>query len=102
MRTPKNTATVAETVCEALSTSVHRRSQQLNISETSMRRIMHKDLGKTPQKAQLVQKLKPIDHPMCFRFAKWACDRLTEDADFAKKIPFSDKPYFDLGGHVNK
>ena len=23
------------------------------------------------------------------RFAKWACDRLTEDADFGKKIIFS-------------
>ena len=22
---------------------------------------------------------------MCYRFAKWACDRLTEGADFGKK-----------------
>ena len=36
------------------------------------------------------------------RFAKWACDRLTEDADFAKKIIFSDEAHFDLGGYVNK
>ena len=28
---------------------------------------------------------------------KWACDRLTEDADFGKKIIFSDKAHFDLG-----
>ena len=34
---------------------------------------------------QLVQEVKPIDHPMRFRFAKWASDRLTEDADFGKK-----------------
>ena len=45
----------------------------------------------TPYKVQLVQELKPIDHLMRFRFAQWACDRLTEDAD-------SD---FDLGGYVN-
>ena len=31
------------------------------------------------------------------RFAKWACDRLTKDADFGKK-----KTHFDLGGYVNK
>ena len=37
-----------------------------------------------------------------FRFAKWACDRLTEDADFGKKIIFSDEVHFDLGGYVNK
>lgn len=102
VRTPENIAAVAESVREAPSTSIHRRSQQLNISETSLRRILHKDLGMTPYKVQLVQELKPTDHPMRFRFAKWACDRLTEDADFAKKIIFSDEAHFDLGGYVNK
>ena len=34
---------------------------------------------------------------------KWACDRLTEDADFVKKkIIFSGEARFDLGGYVNK
>ena len=50
-----------------------------------MRRILHKDLGMTPYKVQLVQESKPNDHPMLFRFAKWACDEFTEDADFGKK-----------------
>ena len=37
------------------------------------------------------------------RFAKWTCDRLTEDADLEKKIiVFSDEAYFDLGRYVNK
>ena len=65
-----------------------------------MRRILHKDLGMTPYIVQLVQELKPIDHPKRFRFVKWACDRLTENADFGKKIIFSH--HFDLGGYVNK
>ena len=31
----------------------------------------------------------------------WACDQLTEDADFAKKKNiFSDEAHFDLGGYV--
>ena len=81
VRTPVNIAAVAESVCEASSTSIHGRSQQLNISETSLRRILHKDLGTTPYKVQLVQQLKP----MRFHFAKSACDRLSEDADFGKK-----------------
>ena len=51
---------------------------------------------------QLIQELKSIDHPMSFRFVKWACDRLT-DADFGKKkIIFSDEAHFDLDGYVNK
>ena len=34
---------------------------------------------------------------------KWACNRLTEDADFGKKKTFlSVEAYFDLGGYVNK
>ena len=98
MRTPDNIAAVAENVCEAPSTSIHRRSQQLNVSETSLRRILHKDLGMTPYKVQLAQELKPIDHPMRFRFAKWACDRLIEDADFGKKLSFQMKFVLSLAG----
>ena len=64
VRTPENIDAVAKSVREAPSTSVHRRSQQLNISETSLRRILHKDLGMTPYKVQLVQELKPTDHPI--------------------------------------
>ena len=95
--TPENIAAVAESVCEVPSTSIHRRSQQMNISETLLRRILHKDLGMTPYKVQLIPELKPI------RFAKWACYRLTEDADFVKnKIIFSDEPHFNLDGYVNK
>ena len=63
----------------------HSRSQQLNILETSLRQILHKNLGITPYKVQLVQELKPIDHPMRFRFAKCAYDRFTEDVDFGKE-----------------
>ena len=39
---------------EESSTSIHRRSQQLNISETSLRRILHKDFGMMPYNVQLV------------------------------------------------
>ena len=103
MRTPENIVAVAESVYEAPSTAIHRRSQQLNISGDIIETNLHKDLAMTPNKVQLVQELKPIDHPMRFRFAKWACDRLTEDADFGKKkIIFSDEAHFDLGGYVNK
>ena len=41
VRKPENIAAVAESVREASSTPIHRRSQQLNISATSLRRMMH-------------------------------------------------------------
>ena len=75
MHTPENIAAVAESACEAPSTSIRHRSQQLNISETSLRRILHKDFGMPPYKVQLVPELKPIDLAMRFRFAKWACGK---------------------------
>ena len=84
VRTPENIAAVAESVYEAPSTSIHRRSQQFNISETSLRRILHEDLGMKPYQVQLVQELKPIDYSMRFG------------------IIFSDEAHFDLGGYVNK
>ena len=103
MRTPEIIAAVAESVGEASSTSIHRRPQQFNISKTSLRRVLHKDLDMTPHKVQLVQELIPIDHPMRFRFAKWACDLLKEDANFGKKkSPFTDEAHFDPGEYVHK
>ena len=39
----ENIAAVAESVRDKPSTSIHRRSLQMNISETSLRRILHKN-----------------------------------------------------------
>ena len=50
--TPDNIAALAESVCQAPLTLIPRRSQQRNISETSLRRILHKDLGMTAYKVQ--------------------------------------------------
>ena len=45
VRTPENITAVAESVCEAPSTLIHRRSQQLNISETSLRRELRTEVA---------------------------------------------------------
>ncbi|XP_044758934.1 uncharacterized protein LOC123316778 [Coccinella septempunctata] len=55
-----------------------------------------------PYKVQLVQQLKPIDHPSRLRFANWAENCLAEDNEFYQKIIFSDEAHFHLGGYVNK
>ena len=56
---------------------------------------------------QIISLILPPNEYGCvyawIRIAKWTCGRLTEDADFGKKkIIFSDKVHFDLGGYVNK
>ena len=44
VRTTENIASVAESVREAPSTSTHCRSQQLNLKERCLQRILHKTL----------------------------------------------------------
>ena len=51
-------------------------------------------------KVQIVKELKPHDHPMRFRFAQWAEDRLVENEHFYRKIIFSDEAHFHIGGLV--
>ncbi|CAH0562888.1 unnamed protein product [Brassicogethes aeneus] len=70
-RTPKGIAAISESVRLNASTSTRRRSQQLGLSRTTLRRIMHKDLGMFAYKAQLVQELKQFDHPQRFRSAEF-------------------------------
>lgn len=100
--TDENVAAVAESVRLDPGTSTRHRSQQLNISRTSLRRILHKNLGLFAYKVQLSQQLKEHDHSLRHRFAVWALEQLELDNDFGRKIIFSDEAHFHLGGYVNK
>lgn len=102
VRSTENIAAVAESVRVRPRTSIRHRASEMNISRSSMQRILRKDLGLWPYKVQLVQQLKARDHPLRYRFAVWACDQLEIDDDFAQKIIFSDEAHFHLGGYVNK
>ena len=73
---------------EQPSTSTRHHSQNLNISRTSLRRILNKDFGMKSYKIQLMQELKPHDHPMRFRF-QWA-----EQRAWLKMSIFTEKSSF--------
>jgi len=66
VRSTENIAAVAQSVLEQPSTSTCHRSQNLNISRTSLRRILNK-IGMKPYKVQLVQELKPYDDAFSVR-----------------------------------
>ena len=70
--TPGNIAAVAESGNNINSPSISTIEHFGDIIETN---FLHKDLGMMPSNVQLVQELKPNDHPMRFRFSKWDCDR---------------------------
>ena len=54
-----------------------------NISRTSLRPILRKDLGTTPYKVQLIQELEPSEHPLRFCFVRLVNEKLHDDVDFA-------------------
>jgi len=94
VRSTENIVAVAQSMLEQASTSTRHRFQNLNISRTSLRRILNKDLGMKQYKVQLVQELKPHDHPMRFRFNGlnnvWLkMSIFTEKSSFLTKLIFT-------------
>lgn len=101
-RTAENIAAVAESVEENPGLSIPRRSLELGIPQTSLHRILHKDLGLKAYKLQLTQELKPSDHQQRRVFADWVVEMHENDPEFHRKIILSDEAHFHLGGFVNK
>ena len=90
---------VRDSVAEDQQTSIARRSQQLEITQTTLWRILHKDLALKPYKVQLVQELQPLDHSQRRDFVNWMDE---QEPQFSRKIFFSDEAHFQLNGYVNK
>lgn len=102
VRSAENISVVRDSVAEEPSTSTRRRAQQLNISRTSLMRILNKDLNLHAYKVQLTQELKPTDHFKRRQYAEWLVEQTEVNGDFTKKIIFSDEAHFHLCGFVNK
>ena len=81
-RSSENVAAVAESVREIPGTSIRHRSQELNISRTSLQRILRKDLHLQAYKIQLCQEFQPLDHLQRRTFVNWALQKKTDDDDF--------------------
>lgn len=102
VRTTSHIEAVRVSVGESPGTSVRRRAQELNVSKTSLWKMMRKDLLFFPYKIQLVQELKDTDH---LRRRVW-CERFlqlnNDTPDFWSNLLMSDEAHFDLSGFVNK
>lgn len=101
-RSEENIAAVRASVAEQPKQSIPRRSQELGISQTSLWRILRKDLGLHPYKIVLTQELKPNDHLLRRNFTNWALQKMEMEDDFHRKIILSDEAHFWLNGFVNK
>jgi len=82
--------------------SIRVASRELNISKSTVHKVMRKRFGLYPYKLQLVQELKPNDKPRRLHFATDMLARINNDPTFLKRICFSDEATFHVSGKVNR
>lgn len=102
VRTAETIAAVQHSVAVSPTTSSRRRSLELGVARTTLRRILRQDCVMWPYKVQLTQELKDTDHTARRAFAKCMIDEINRDPQFFNKIIFSDEAHFHLNGYVNK
>lgn len=101
-RSDENIKIVQDSVEGSPKTSSVRRSQELGIPRTTLRRIIRCDLNMFPYKIQICQKLNTADYPRRLNYAKWSIELAENERDFWQKIIMSDEAHFSLNGGVNK
>lgn len=92
---------VRETFARSPQKSTTRASRALQMSQSSVWRILRKRLRVKGYRVQLLQALNPQDHNLRLRFCLDFQQRLREDR-FAEKLVFSDKATFHVCGKVNR
>ena len=75
-------AAVSASIQNEPNQSISRRSQESGIAQTTLWRIMRKDLGLHAFKIKLTQELKPFDHLEGRNFSNWALAKLEENEEF--------------------
>ena len=102
VRTPENIARVTIALVRVPLRSVRRHSQVLNISDRSVRRILHLDLKFHPYKLQVVQQLLERDLQARQTFCTQLLEVIDTEPDFLNNFMMSDEAHFHLSGYVNK
>lgn len=101
VRNEENIDRVRDSIVEDAMTSVRRRSQELNISRSTLGRILKNDLSLKPFKIRRTQELKLVDHQSRKQFAEQMILQQSNERDFFNRILFSDEAHFELQGYVN-
>ena len=99
--TEDNTSLVSETFRRNPHLSQRRAARELNISRSSLQRIM-KELKLKPYRPRLLQALNEDDPHRRVEFCEWFLDSVDEDPTLLDRILWSDEATFYLNGHVNR
>lgn len=81
--------------------STAKASHELNMSKTTVWRVLKNRLHLKPYKLQLLQALRPDDHNKRFEFSTAILQDMEEDT-FAERLIFSDESTFHISGKVNR
>ena len=82
--------------------STRRLSQEVGISRTSVRRIIHRDLKLFPYKVQVLQAQTQANKDQRYEFGQEISERIENNPELLDVLLFSDEAHFHLSGHVNK
>ena len=80
-RTPGNVNRVREAITRSPRRSARRHSPELEISQSTVQRILHKDLAFQPHKIITVQQLNPRDYQQRLSFCQTMLDMFEENED---------------------
>ena len=99
-RTSENVNRVREAITRNPRRSARRHSTELGISQSTMQRILQKDLVFQPYKIMTVQQLNPGDYQQHLSFRQTMLYMLEENENLT--LIMSDEAHFHLNGTVNK
>ena len=99
-RTPGNVDRVREAITRSTRRSARRHSAEVGISQSTVQRILRKDLAFQSYKIMTVQQLNPRDYQQRLSFCQTMLDMFEENEDLI--LIMSDEVHFHLNGTVNK
>ena len=101
-RSQKVIETVRDSVLNSPKTSTRRHSQQLDISVTTLRRVLKADLKLFPYKIQVKQALNAVDRQSRLDMCEWFNKQIQHKPHWINNVWFSDEAHFHLNGVVNR
>jgi hypothetical protein len=100
LRTPDNAERVREAMLRSLHRSARRQALALGLKDSSVWRILHKDLHCYPYKIQVAQELCEQDKAV--QFCNQFLDLVNNNCNIVNSLLMSDEAHFHMSGYVNK
>lgn len=102
VRTEENVARVRASVQQSPRRSARKHAIALQMSNRSVRRILHEELKLHPYKIQVVQRILDQDKIVRLEFCHRITELITQHPTFINNLLMSDEAHFHISGTVNK